>query len=147
MMRVRESLLAFLIGVFIVGVGGSVLFTVAFGDVSTDAGSRWMTLVYAFVMTSTLALVGGAGFGAVVLPLQVVIRGASKRVAQVFGISLGATAAICMGIGLTQSLARSLLPGSGRVAWLASCALTGAAAGLVFAAFAATAKILGVQRR
>jgi hypothetical protein len=124
--------LAYAAGIALVGGGGSAILTLVLGDVSTDAGSRWMTLAYGLLISLALIVCGGAAFAAVLLPIRNTLT--RSRAWLSLGALLGGASAVAMAVGILPAVARNVAPLAGRSAWLLSCVLSGVVAGLVVVA-------------
>lgn len=147
MRRIASLLMGFAAGVAIIGLGGSALLTLVLGDVSSDAGSRWMTFVYALLACAVLTVIGGASFAAVLLPLPDRLLDVPRRWLLYGGAAVGGAAAMAMAVGPLQRVARLVAPVGGRGAWILACAIAGVAAGLLVAAVLGVGKNAVAARR
>lgn len=127
-MQMRSLFIGYTAGIALLGVGGSVTLLLL-GDISADAGSRWMTFVYALFTWGALVAAGGGALTAVVFR----VRGALPRPRRCFylGALAGAASALALATRLFQSTVTSLRPVVGRSAWLVACGLAGVTAGLL----------------
>lgn len=139
--RISPLVLGFATGIALVGLGASALLTFVFGDVSTDAGSPWLTFVYAVFACAVLATVGGAALAGVLALSRPLLIDWPRRWSGFGGAILGALAAISAGIGILPALTRGIAPLGGRASWVISAALAGVAAALIVIALSGAARL------
>lgn len=137
-MQLRSLFGGYAAGIALLGLGGSAVFLLL-GHVSTDAGSWWITLVYALFTWGALLAAGGGALTVAVLPARQTLP--SARWCFYLGALSGVVSTLVLATGLSQSAVRSLLPIVGPSAWLLACGLTGLAAGSIIVAFAAARKL------
>ena len=144
-MQVRPLFIGYAAGVGLVGAGSSAILTLVLGDLSTDLGSRSMTIVYALIIWLTLIVAGGGAFAAVLFPIRQVL--APSRWWFYFSALLGGVSAVAIATGVAQTVARNLTPLVGRGTWLLACGLTGVAAGLTVVAVSFISKLAAPRQR